>query len=178
MEAMSASERLGLRRRLRGLGVAEADVDDVLQLVELGAWRVVLEVRADDTPEKARQRVLAGIARRQAGWYRQARAEEATEPLDPGELAGMVSVESHEERLLCRGPRTLVEDALHELAHRTAREGAAMMAGTVARILWGESAEEIAVSLNRPRNTVYTWLREGRLELARILRRAEAREIL
>ena len=176
METVSPRERAKLRRRLRRCGVAEADVDDVLQLVELGAWRIELEVRGDDSPDEARRKTLAGIARRQAARYRQAQAEEPTEPLDPDELAGMLAVESHEQRLLWRGPLTLVEGALFELAQLTTRGGAAMMAGTVTRFLRGESTEEIAASLKKPRNTIYTWLREGRLELARLVKRAEARD--
>lgn len=170
MECLSQDERKKLRATLHKC-VAEHDVDDVLQSMELEIWRkkAPLEVAPGDTVQQARGRLLWGMLRRQVSQHRKQAARCPGDLVDPAELEDAAFVASAEDGVIDREAWTAVEAALRQTEPR-------IVACLEAHYLDEQTAPCIARELHVPTGTVYTWLRAGRLGVQEIVSRADLLE--
>jgi RNA polymerase sigma-70 factor (ECF subfamily) len=159
--AAFAEHHAFIRGRLRGLGVAEADLDDAAQDV----FEVLVRRIADYDEQYAVRGWMAGMARRVARRYRE-RGKRAVVPIDEERV---VASEGPEEQLARGEAWRVLREFLDELDPDR-------WAVFVLSEVEGLRGSEIAAELGVNQNTVYARLRSARTAFGRKLRRHHARE--
>ncbi|MFO7565729.1 MAG: sigma-70 family RNA polymerase sigma factor [Enhygromyxa sp.] len=161
LEAAFTEHRAFVRERLRGLGVASAELDDATQDV----FEVLVRRIADYDPNRPIRAWMAGMARKVARRYRD-RGRRAVVSLDerrPGSDA------SPEDRAAQNEARQVLQRFLDQLEPER-------WAVFVLSEIEGLRGSEIAAELGVNQNTVYARLRSARSAFDRALRRHRARD--
>lgn len=160
IEAAFAEHRAFVRERLRGLGVAAADLDDATQDV----FEVLVRRIADHDPNRPIRAWMAGMARKVARRYRD-HGRRAVVPLD--ERAG--PDDSPEDRAAQAEAWRVLQGFVETLEPER-------WSVFVLSEIEGLRGSEIAAELGINQNTVYARLRSARQAFERALRRHRARE--
>ena len=153
-----------VRARLRGLGVAPAELDDAAQDV----FEVLVRRIADYDPRQSMRGWMAGIARRVASRYRERgqQSQRRVVPLDEARPAGHSSPEE----------RTAQREAWRVLQKFVDTLEPERWSVFVLAEIEGLRGTEIAAELDLNINTVYARLRSARVAFDRTLRRHHAQD--
>jgi RNA polymerase sigma-70 factor (ECF subfamily) len=161
LAATFAEHHAFVRERLRGLGVAPADLDDATQDV----FEVLVRRIADFDPQRPIRAWMAGMARKVARRYRD-RGRRAIVPLDERRPAPEGSPED-------RAAQAEAWQVLQRFVNELEPERWSVF---VLSEIEGLRGSEIAAELGLNLNTVYARLRSARLAFERTLVRHRARE--
>ncbi|HVI03323.1 MAG TPA: sigma-70 family RNA polymerase sigma factor, partial [Enhygromyxa sp.] len=161
LETAFAEHYAFVRERLRGLGVAAADLDDATQDV----FEVLVRRIADYDPQRPMRAWMAGMARKVARRYRD-RGRRGIVALDERRAA---SEESPEDRAARAEAWAVLQRFVDELEPE---RWAVFVLSEIEGLRGSEIAAELGVNLN----TVYARLRSARVAFERTLRRHRARE--